>query len=248
MKQLFNFSCQLLAACALKSAAASAVAVPVSSYGNTAAPGVYFGSGNVNGNWTIGTDTSNNVEVALRAKNRATLATIDGSSGIYSTTAGLCNPICTGGPQAMWNYELSVNLRNGGGLQSFFDVFVELSVDTDSSATTNFNVLNVLTNWPDNEYYNGTRRVDTGLGPQAGEYGVQQSANPKFASAGFGGALPGPGLYDLRLAVYANNNGARGALLSEIGTQVQVVPEPSSIALTGLALLGLCGIGRRRRS
>ena len=248
MKQLSNFTRQVLAACTLIGAAASAMAVPVSSYGNIAAPGVYFGSGNVNGNWTIGTDTASPVEVALRAKNRATLATINGSSGIYSTTEGLCNPICTGGPKAMWNYELSVNLRAGGGLQSFFDVFVELSVDTDSSAATNFNVLNVLTNWPDNEYYNGSKRVDTAIGPQAGEYGVQQSANPKFANAGFGGVLPGAGLYDLHLAVYANNNGVRGALLSEVGTQVQVVPEPSSIALTGLALLGLFGISRRRRS
>ena len=83
MNQLSSFSRQVLAACTLIGAAASAVAVPVSSYGNIGTPGVYFGSGNVNGNWTIGTDTANNVEVALRVKNRATLATINGASGVY---------------------------------------------------------------------------------------------------------------------------------------------------------------------
>ena len=55
------------------------------------------------------------------------------------------------------------------GLQRFFDVYVKLSVDTDSSAATHFNVLDELTKWPDNGYGIGTRRVDTGLGLQAGE-------------------------------------------------------------------------------
>ena len=47
--------------------ALSSAALAAATYGNIGAvPGVYFGSGNLNGNWTI--DTSNNIEVALRIK------------------------------------------------------------------------------------------------------------------------------------------------------------------------------------
>ena len=67
-----------------------------------APPGVYFGSGNVNGNYTI--DTANNVEAALRAKNRdGAQQTIDGSSGVYQANAGTCGGGmgCSGSTKAL---------------------------------------------------------------------------------------------------------------------------------------------------
>src|SRR6185295_6114079 len=101
----------LAAAGAISAAPSLALAAP--SYGGVASvggndggpnnnDGIYFGSGNVDGNFTI--DTSNGVEVALRAKNRATQQTIDGSSGVYRAEAGFCTEaLCGAGPKARWN-------------------------------------------------------------------------------------------------------------------------------------------------
>lgn len=198
------------------------------------ADGVYFGTGNVNGNWTI--DTANGIEVALRAKNRSTLATIDGSSGIYHANPGLA--VAPGAPKAAWNYEFSVNTQAGGGGAVLNDFIVELGVDTDPGLGMVFTFLDVLNNWPDNAYWNGARTV--GANPGATDYGVQQSANPLFGDSGFPPFDVGiPGLYNLQLSVYAKGpQGERGALLAQSGIRVQI-PEPATLLLLGMGLTGL---------
>lgn len=226
--------------------ALAAQAAPV--YGNIGPPGVFFGTGNVNGNfWS---NTSNGVEVGIRAKNRATLATIDGADGVYEVAQGLCNPVCSGGNKSKLNYEISVNTHApngmGAGTLDLTQVFVQLLVDIDPGLGVIWNPINVLANWADNEYWNGTsKRVGTlaTYAPVAGEFVVQQSANTLFGNAGFFGILPGPGLYDFKLNVYDLTN--RAKLLSSVQTQVKVVPEPGSLALFGLGAIGLF-VSRRK--
>lgn len=113
-----------------------------SSYGDLANPGVYFGAGNVNGNFTIGTD--NGIELGLRAKNRATGALLDGSSGTYFADPG---HYAGGGSKAQWNYEFSFNLS---GLSDNEGLSFLLGVDHDPSAGTAYTWVDARTYFGDN--------------------------------------------------------------------------------------------------
>ena len=230
--------------------AGTASAAPVVSYGNAGAfSPIYFGSGNSDGQWAIGTD--NNVSAMLRFKNRATLGLIDSADGTAEIGQGYCNPTCTGSPKAKWNYEFLINTRaDGTGTRGLTNTFVDLLVDTDPTVGTSFSVINLFANWGDNEYYNGVKRI--GVAPVFGEYMVEQSSNPLFADSGFG-FLPGPGLYSFQLNVYnavlddKKERIVRGKLLTSVGNKIQVVPEPSSMALIAHGFAGMM-LTRRRQT
>ncbi len=215
------------------------------------ADGVYHGGGILNDpNWTI--NTVNNIEVALRAKNRDTFDG-DGSSGVYQFSYGLCNPGCSGATKAKWNYEFSVNTRaDGTGTSDLSNKFVAIRVDTNAGAGTSFTSwLDVTSNWGDNAYWDGAgpdeRRI--GAGPAlAGEFGLQQSVNPLFSNSGF---QPGfnpysPGLYEIEFAVFDADPNGTSQFNMLAGTAITVsVPEPGSMALVGIGL-AVAGFMRRR--
>lgn len=204
--------------------AATGAAQAATSYGNLAAPGVYFGTGGVtDGNWNISTD--NGIELALRAKNRETFALLDGSTGTYFAETGLCST-CTGVPKAMWSYEFSVNSGN------LFGLSYRLGIDNDPSAAVNYTWVDPSTYWSDNA-----------IAPNP-YIGFQNSQNVAFADVPGGPFdVNASGNYSIALEAW---NGTTLLASNTISVEVAPVPEPETYALM-LAGMGVVGFLVRRR-
>ena len=204
---------KLLALTLISAATLSAWAAVVYNQNITA----IFGSGNPNTGWTA--DTSNDIQLALRAKSR-----IDGSTtnvnGTYTFAVGPT-------PRGAWNYEFSINSDPSNGTNPLTTYDFYLSTDGDPSQCIRYTTIDPLTYWQDNSYGNNTTANGQGVeGPAATLAPInnvaQNSQNITFGDYPGGAQTLQNATYNYELYAVEKGAGPTGDRLASVGITVVV--------------------------
>lgn len=214
-----------------------------------AAPGVYYGTGNNNPadniGWTVNTD--GNVELGLRTIHRTVGPVTPTSANIYSVPTGAD----ASNTHAWWNFDLSVNLRaGGGGTLTLDDVTPTLTIQDYLHGTTK--TLNPFTDLNGNVAFDITKIATTSPNHPAttADVGFQNSENLVFFPAlGFDMNLSDTFLISLSLL------GPNSADLGTVNELVVVgagapTPLPAALPLfaSGLGVMGFLARRRKRKA
>ena len=220
------------------------------SFDQNATPTVIFGSGNVNGFYSV--DRQDGVELGIRAKVRFDLASDSPQNTFNSNGAGSYSH-AAGAPaaqpaRARWSFEWTVNTNHDGssGL-SLDDLTYEINIDYDPSGATNFLTFDPITPTvaiPAWDHSIGTNATLNGQGVETldpGIYAARLAANNVAQNSWQLNFFPGPapfvpgatGIYTIALTAFQSGSPvASTAITVYVGTdstftlRSPVVPGP----------------------
>ena len=226
-------------------------------------PGVYFGSGNADGDWAVDTATYGNdsytVQLGLRAKLRQQGLSPSDGSGVYGVfpTGHQTAPPPGRTDRATWNYEFSVLVGNGTTL-ALSGLTFQLCASDGTNPQECVDPLFPGTNLfgGDNGYVTAGGDVCAkGIGDAgdadcttanlAASVGQQNSKQLLFGDSPLFSVydMDAPGLYTFTLTA----QDAQGVTVAE--SQIQAaVPEPATLALFGFGMAGIGFMRRRAKS
>ena len=212
-----------------------------------AAPGVYFGSGNANSNFTV--DSQGNLEIGLSAIERF-VGPIVPVGNIYTVPLGPTSvPTKTG---ANWGFDFSVNLNAlGTGTAHLSDITTSLTlVDVAKGTTGSFDPLALI---PDNSQFGpgGKQDCNVSCDPTT-NYAFQNSEALSFFGIAFlfndlGFDMNLDDTYFLTLQVFDADHTQLGSDTIQINAgNGASVPEPLTLSLFGAGLCGAAVLRRRK--
>ncbi len=209
----------------------------------TSPPGVYFGTGNANTNFT--TVTNGTTELGLSVITRF-IGPIDPGAGsnVYAVSPGATT--AGGHTGSSWGFDFSINTQYNGGSDVVGDFTYSLNI-TDLTSGNVGPTFNPITSIPDNTGFGSTGKTANTL-DAATQWGAQNSEALSFV-----GFLPG---YDINAAdlyqITLTQLDANGRVIETDQVFANAtgapVPEPTSIVLFGTLAVGALLLGRRRLS